>query len=129
MVSQAKHNMGDYVLQELAKLFNRVKRPYDVISRYGGEEFVLLLNQIKSEDAIKVSERIRSTIEKHIFSFEGKTIHITVSIGLITLIPSAEHTLEYVVKMADEALYRAKKNGRNCCIASGMMNLVNSASV
>lgn len=110
------HAAGDYVLKELGRILVTGKRPYDVAGRYGGEEFVLLLKHIDAEDSMAVCERIRSAIEEHVFSFEGNRLSITVSIGVSWVAPSSENGLKVVLSEADQALYRAKSDGRNRCV-------------
>lgn len=110
------HAAGDYVLRELGRILVTCKRPYDVAGRYGGEEFVLLLKHIDAEDSMAVCERIRSAIEEHVFFFEGNRLSITVSIGVSWVAPSPENVLKVVLSEADQALYRAKSDGRNRCV-------------
>ncbi len=110
------HQAGDYVLREMGRILVACKRQYDVVGRYGGEEFVLLLKQIAEEDSVAVCEKIRSAVEDHVFSFEGKRLFITTSIGVVWVAPSRENTLDVVLRKADQALYRAKSGGRNRCV-------------
>ncbi len=112
------HAAGDYVLTELGRILYTRKRPYDLVARYGGEEFVLVLKQIDSKDVISVSERLRSVVENHAFLFEGRKLGVTVSVGATILTPSAGDTVELVLRKTDEALYAAKKQGRNRCVCA-----------
>jgi len=111
------HQAGDYVLKEMGRLFLENKRAYEVIGRFGGEEFVMVLKQVDPGEALMVSERLRGTIENHPFSFEGQRLPITVSIGVTTLIPTAEHTVDSILHEADKAMYLAKESGRNRCVS------------
>jgi len=107
------HANGDRVLKELAAIFKRECRSYDVISRYGGEEFVVLLDDCPVADAVQIAERIRSAVEQHRFMLtDGQVIQITVSIGVATYLNRNENYKE-IIEEADTALYEAKRSGRN----------------
>jgi two-component system, cell cycle response regulator len=107
------HIAGDYVLREICSLIkNRMIRQQDALGRYGGEEFALVLRETPLQIAVDVAERIRSTIEKHNFSFDSKSIPITISIGVVSL-DSTTKSPEDLVALADKALYDAKNQGRN----------------
>ena len=106
------HQVGDHVLVEVADCLRKGLRSYDVASRYGGEEFVLILPATPAEAGIEVAERLRRSVENMILEapMEGP---VTVSIG-ISSFPDGEADDAYsLVRRADKALYRAKKNGRN----------------
>ena len=106
------HPGGDYVLRELGQLMqSKLVRSNDYFYRYGGEEFVLILQATPIKTAMEVAERIRATVEAHIFTFENKKIPVTISIGVSTKIPS--DTWESIYDRADKALYSSKQNGRN----------------
>jgi len=106
------HPGGDYVLKELGQLMqSKLVRSNDYFSRYGGEEFVLILQGTPLKTAMEVAERIRATVEAHPFIFENKTIPVTISLGVSTRIPN--DTWESMYDRADKALYVSKKNGRN----------------
>lgn len=102
------HPMGDKVLMELAQLMQKSIRTYDVIGRWGGEEFLVLCPHSNQEEACHIAERIRAMIQNALFVTHK---HHTVSIGVATL--GAEDTPYTLVSHADEALYRAKNEGRN----------------
>jgi two-component system cell cycle response regulator len=107
------HPAGDYVLKETCSLIkNRMIRQQDALGRYGGEEFALVLRETPLQIAVDVAERIRSTIEKHNYTFDGKTIPITISIGVATL-DSTSKSPDDLIATADKALYDAKNQGRN----------------
>ena len=99
------HEFGDYVLKEIGKILKDTFRKSDIVGRWGGEEFIVILPNTNYFDAIRVAEKLRKTIENH--DFKGKKI--TVSIG----ITEYEGDLEENLKKADEALYEAKNSGRN----------------
>ena len=109
------HACGDYVLMEVAKLIKDNVRSVDLASRYGGEEFTVMLDNTNDEEAILVAERIRKNIEEHDFFYQNQHMHVTISIGVSVydkeLNPvTSERTL---VEQADQGLYFSKRNGRN----------------
>lgn len=110
------HTVGDRVLQEIGVLLNDKNRGYEFVSRYGGEEFTVLLENISPDNALNVGERIRSAIEEYIFDDGGKALKVTISIGVVVLKPTALSTITEIIEKADTALYNAKNAGRNCCI-------------
>lgn len=110
------HKGGDYVLQEIGKVFKQHKRPDDLISRYGGEEFLMLYNNINPDDAIVFCERLRKSVEETSFMFENQKINVTVSVGYTVVIPKKGDSVDAIIGKADQALYMAKEAGRNCCI-------------
>ncbi|MFD2610935.1 GGDEF domain-containing protein [Paenibacillus gansuensis] len=108
------HLTGDEVLHELGILLPGTARPFDTVSRNGGEEFTVLLPDCPHPQAMEVGERIRRAVEKHEFLHPsgGDKLRITVSIGVSTYGETA-YQPELVYKEADEAMYLAKKSGRN----------------
>ncbi len=107
------HPCGDYILKELCRIvIAKLIRANDFFARYGGEEFVLILTATASKTAGEVAERIRQMIETTNFVFEGKTILVTVSIGVSTKQPQ-ETEWSQVYDRADKALYNSKQGGRN----------------
>lgn len=109
------HQAGDACLQKVATALNGcVKRAGDVIARYGGEEFAIVLFHTPMNDGMGVGETLRKAVAdmelKHEFSGSGI---VTISLGGATVIPSKDANIEDLVKSADEALYRAKAQGRN----------------
>ncbi len=107
------HIVGDCVLKKLAKIIKQHLRKSDFVFRYGGEEFLILLPSTKLEDAYRVLENIRKIIEKTYFYCDDKNIKITVSIGLVSVIPDESYTITDIIKKADEKLYKAKREGKN----------------
>ncbi len=105
------HLAGDFILRGIAKIFGETLREIDVVGRYGGEEFIVILPQTDSEAAVNAAERLRSAVEAERFVHDGKAIHITISIGVATYREGGDTQL--MIKMADDCLYRAKKEGRN----------------
>lgn len=110
------HLAGDKVLYFLAQSIKAIIRSGDNVYRYGGEEFVIVLNRCDREQAFQVADKIRSKIEHSHLIYGGKTIHLTVSIGLT--LHQQHDTFEEIVARADEALYRAKKQGKNRTVIS-----------
>lgn len=106
------HPAGDEVLKRVAAALNGYARETDLAARHGGEEFALLLPQTTEDGARVVAERVRQGIEALRTEWEGKVVPIKVSIGVASLEPGAD-TPESLVGRADEALYEAKKMGRN----------------
>lgn len=109
------HACGDFVLKTVAKIIKNSTREQDIASRYGGEEFTLMLPNTSKEDALAVAERIRSEIEKTDFCYEGQHMKVTISIGC-SLYDSKENPVsspKELVEQADKALYVSKRNGRN----------------
>lgn len=109
------HACGDYVLQTVAKIIKSSIRGQDLASRYGGEEFTVLLNNTKAEDAMIVAERIRSKVEQFDFCYENLHVKVTISLGVTTFDPkqNPETSPKLLVDQADKALYVSKRNGRN----------------
>jgi diguanylate cyclase len=105
------HLAGDKVLKIIASQLKRRLRPNDFIARFGGEEFVFLLPGTALADGLTLLERLRLTIEQCPFHFKGEPVTITVSMGITTF--KAGERSDLVLKRADEALYRAKREGRN----------------
>ncbi|MFA5454793.1 MAG: bifunctional diguanylate cyclase/phosphodiesterase [Sulfurimonas sp.] len=107
------HKAGDYVLSLASKIFKDSIRDSDILIRYGGEEFLLLINNRNNNRTnIDICERLRSNISKERFFYDGHEIKVHVSIGLHKY-PSLEKNLQEAIKIADEMLYVAKKSGRN----------------
>jgi two-component system, cell cycle response regulator len=107
------HDAGDFVLRELCTMVRtQYLRPKDVFARYGGEEFVVLLLNTNAAKASELAERIRGGVESHAFSYEGKRIPVTVSMGIAELSADIESPLT-LLRAADRALYTAKNSGRN----------------
>lgn len=106
------HRAGDHVLRRIAELVQMRARKVDVVARYGGEEFAVILPEIDVNGARQFAEKIRKLVEEEVFSFEGRTIPCTISIGVADLGPAIGHA-EDLVGAADRRLYKAKESGRN----------------
>lgn len=107
------HDVGDKVLKALSQLISSNIRVTDMVGRWGGEEFIVILEDTKKEEAYMIAQKLRKLVEAYII--EDK-YHITISIGVAEY--EEGDSREDLVKKADEALYRAKENGRNqcCCL-------------
>ncbi len=115
------HQAGDLVLQKFADRLTESSRPYDVVARYGGEEFVICLLGADGFQAESFTERIRQKVEemKIILPGYSQAIHITASFGTASLSLESDDSLGLIIKRADDALYRAKAEGRNCVCSAG----------
>ncbi|WP_377808705.1 PleD family two-component system response regulator [Azospirillum sp. A29] len=110
------HQAGDECLRMIAEvLSDRARRPSDLVARYGGEEFVCLLPETDGPGAVRVAEDFRTSVaECRIPHAQSPVIpYVTISLGVATVIPSAEGSPEQLAEMADQLLYRAKRTGRN----------------
>ncbi|MDO9422910.1 MAG: GGDEF domain-containing protein [Methylobacter sp.] len=110
------HDCGDITLASSAKWIKESLRDSDIIFRYGGEEFVILLSDTDTNGAELLAERIRASIERHTIAYGMNTIKITASLGVSTL--RDNDTRESFIKRADEAMYTAKHNGRNQVVSA-----------
>jgi len=106
------HQAGDSVLVEIASILGTILRTLDTAGRYGGEEFVVILDTADQSQAFQSAERIRRAVERHVFSWNGHELRITVSVGASAIYPTDE-TVNSLIARVDEALYRAKSEGRN----------------
>ncbi|SEJ11396.1 sensor domain-containing diguanylate cyclase [Pseudomonas sp. NFR16] len=105
------HLAGDEVLSGFADDIRRCLRDTDIICRWGGEEFIILLKDTNISGARRVAEKIRLLAEQHTYVFTGSALQVTVSLGLTELHP--DDTLQSLIARADQALYSAKQSGRN----------------
>ncbi len=108
------HQFGDACLIEAAKhILSCVRRPQDTVARYGGEEFVVLLPNTPLDGAVCIAELIVGRFREAKIFYAGAEIMMTVSIGVVSVIPCADLNEDHLLSKADKLLYRAKKNGRN----------------
>ncbi|MFH1129797.1 MAG: GGDEF domain-containing protein [Pseudomonadota bacterium] len=107
------HDVGDLALQQIAKVFVDTLRQTDVVTRYGGEEFAILLPGTGIREAVRAAERMRAAVENTPIRTNGHKVEITISAGVSTFFPPMVLSPEQLMKQADQALYQAKKDGRN----------------
>ena len=113
------HLAGDHVLSKLAATVQAVLRTEDVFGRYGGEEFAILCRGAAPLAAGIVAERVRATVEQTSFAHEGRTIPVTASLGVAGYPAVAAINPDELIRVADEALYEAKRSGRNRVVVRG----------
>src|SRR5262249_49802523 len=101
------HLGGDFTLRELAACVKSHIRKEELFARYGGEEFVVVLPETNRDGGLTVAERIRTTVEKHLFQYEGKSYPVTVSVGLAWTDGGENLTPTELIRSADERLYQA----------------------
>ena len=115
------HQFGDACLQQVGERIREVvQRPADVAARYGGEEFIVLLINTDLDGARTVAEKIHGAFQKKPVTFDGQTAALTVSIGVVSVIPDDSNSYETIIKAADDLLYQAKAGGRNQVIARAL---------
>ena len=113
------HQAGDEILREVAKVLSSGRRGYDVVGRYGGEEFLVLLPQVDADEAMAVAERLRREVEGAVFRIaSGTSTQVTISLGLTTFRGDEELEEAELIQRTDEALYQAKTSGRNRSVAT-----------
>jgi two-component system cell cycle response regulator len=108
------HAVGDEVLQEVARRLHHSVRSYDMVGRYGGEEFLVALNKCNPGSALSRAENLRAIIGGRPMQTANKPVTVTLSIGLALSTEFTECTVEELMHQADMALYAAKAAGRNC---------------
>jgi two-component system, cell cycle response regulator len=106
------HNCGDVVLQKISIIFKTQSRAYDIISRIGGEEFLVISARNSQQESTIFAERLRQAVAQNEIAINDQTIRITISLGVAAMTPEMSEG-NALILMADRALYRAKKNGRN----------------
>lgn len=104
------HCTGDFILKSISDILKKNLRKSDIISRFGGEDFCILLNTKEKEDAFFVIDKMRQKIADNYFIYQDEHIPVTISCGITC---SIENTLETTIKKADSMLYRSKFNGKN----------------
>src|SRR6266536_4781144 len=108
------HIAGDSVLRQVGELLRREARSVDLVARYGGEEFVVVMPETTTQGAAIFAERVRSRVQNRDFADPGDDpVRVTISIGLASFPDDRVHSADSFVSLADQALYRAKNEGRN----------------
>jgi two-component system cell cycle response regulator len=115
---QLGHTAGDFTLRNLAARAKELTRQDELLARYGGEEFALVLPETGLERGLATAERFRRAVAATPFDFEGKAFPVTVSAGVGVLPAGGQTTAADLLRRADECLYEAKRNGRNCVAPS-----------
>ena len=106
------HLVGDVILKEVAGILKADLRETDLIGRYGGEEFAIVLTRTDRHRAVQVAERIRENVERTVFKAYDELVSTTVSIG-VSVFPDEGVDIKTLIEVADKALYKAKESGRN----------------
>lgn len=113
------HAIGDTALQHMVAILNQNLREYDQVGRYGGEEFIVVLPTTDRDSAWGIAERVRSAVEyQPTILKDGREISMTVSIGLALFDPQRDPDRRSLMERADQALYKAKRSGRNRIIVA-----------
>ncbi len=107
------HTEGDQILCKISSLLKNSVRKKDTVARYGGEEFILILPEAALEQSFVIAERIRQLVEKTLFEVGRAQVHLTLSMGISNFPSHRVKSKEELIKMADQALYDAKRGGRN----------------
>jgi diguanylate cyclase (GGDEF)-like protein len=110
------HDCGDYIIQKTAQALADSVRDIDVVGRWGGEEFLILLPETVTEGALVLAERIQKNVQLSVWSYHQMPISVGLTLGIATF--DGETDLDVVVKKADRALYDGKKNGKNCTVVA-----------
>ena len=123
------HQTGDEVLKHVANQLVDVKREYDSVGRYGGEEFLLILDDVDEDSVLSVAERFRQRVDRTPLQRDGVSLSVTLSIGALWVSPDNTVDVDVLLHSADKLLYRAKAEGRNrCCTdASGHIPVIPQA--
>ncbi len=116
------HPFGDFVLRQFAALLRKCIRKGDVATRYGGEEFLCILPDCDASEALVVAERIRKGTMEYPFLQGEKKVRVTVSIGTVTGCCKAGSSYRHLIDLADQALYDAKRGGRNRVVQKSINN-------
>jgi len=109
------HQVGDVVLQELSATLANSCRVYDFLGRYGGEEFIICLPGADKWNTYQIAERMRASIESQKICLEDNMteVNVTASFGVASMLPDQNRSSDDLIKQADDALYQAKREGRN----------------
>lgn len=109
------HDLGDHVLCQVADILQQPLRDSDIIGRFGGEEFIIILPRTDVDQARVVAERMRLALSETIVSHQGQTVVVSATFALAELTPE-DKDINSVIRRADDALYEGKDSGRNCVV-------------
>ena len=114
------HLAGDFVLSEFARTVGAFIRPYDLLGRYGGEEFIIVSRNARVSDTAAMIERLMQVVRRKTLPYEGRRIRVTFSCGIAdsSEIPLGEFSVEALASLADKRLYQAKAVGRDCFVGT-----------
>jgi diguanylate cyclase (GGDEF)-like protein len=107
------HLAGDMALRELGGCLRSEIRCDELLARFGGEEFAVVLTETGHGDAVEIAKRVRKAVQDHAFSFEGRHYELTVSLGVASTPGDRSLPSQQLIRQADERLYQAKRSGRN----------------
>jgi diguanylate cyclase (GGDEF)-like protein len=110
------HVVGDYTIKSLASCIVSCTRDSDIVFRYGGEEFIIVLSNTPLAGALLLAERIRETIERTVIKFDDIELRVTASLGVASI--NSDRSRSLLLDKVDRALYASKKRGRNCVTAA-----------
>jgi len=113
------HVAGDTVLREFGRILTESLRESDIVCRYGGDEFVVIMPHTQSEDAWRICERTRKKVAAYPFEYNGTSFQAMISTGVVEYAKDADQSSDDLIKKADAAMYQAKKDGRNRVNAIG----------
>lgn len=110
------HAVGDFVLKAFSELVQSTIRKADIFARYGGEEFAVLLPETGERGGEILANKLKTEVESKVFKIEGKEVQFTISIGLLVVKHLEDVNYDIIYKMSDDAMYRAKRLGRNSVV-------------
>jgi len=110
------HMAGDKVLQQFAEILRFCTRKNDLVARWGGEEFTVILFQTGPEETFIIADRIRLIVNNRYFSYDGSTFKISVSIGVASIKEGSKIGKDQIIKIADQALYKAKQKKNDIAV-------------
>lgn len=122
------HEAGDNCLIEISRILQKnAQRASDIAARFGGEEFAIIFPETTEKEAVQIAKKIISDLNELSIPHSGSSIcqHVTMSIGVSTLIPQQPNNCEWILTSADKALYEAKKCGRNCVVEASSLQQLN----
>lgn len=112
------HGAGDEVLKSLSKIFKNAFRNEDSVARFGGEEFLAVIFDVKKEKAVNILERVKEMLNQNVVEFENHKIKATMTFGIVAHSNTTEVNIERMIKQADELLYVGKRNGKNIIMSA-----------